>query len=148
MTQQELDQILALPAGRELDAAVARYIFGWTSVDAWTGNEAADADWIGVPPGGMEGFFEGQRKSTFDWLPCYSADMATAWQVFTHHCMTSQVIGFTVHSPQDRPDLTDIDYLGYAREWICTCQGKLVMASTAPLVICRAALKTVLSKER
>lgn len=129
MTREE---VLALPAGRELDQLVTEKVMGKKLPISRPYNVGSVGPWS-------------YGEGTF--CPYYSIQIAAAWQVFTHLCLTGQMIGFTVHSPRDRPDLTEVDELGYAREWMCTCHGTPIMAPTAPLAICRAALKTVLARE-
>ena len=133
-------EILALPVGRELDALVAEKVLGFQR----GGLGGNDPDYWWCNPGYLNSTPHSLRVTR---TPQFSTDIAAAWQVFQHHCLTSQMIGFNVYSPKDRPDLTEIDPLGYAREWMCTCFGVPIMAPTAPLAIVRAALLATLNPD-
>ncbi len=69
-------EILAMPAGRELDRLVAKKVMGWTNIH--------DADgyghWTGDPPDGYEDMFNCAAHCEGE-LPYYSADIAAAWEV-------------------------------------------------------------------
>lgn len=140
MTKQELEQILALPAGYELDILVAEKVLRWKP--GGLGGDDANYWWCNPPCFGVA-----PHSLQVTRTPRFSTDIAAAWMVFMHHRMASQILCYNISSPREHPDLIEIDELGYARQWLCTSQGIPVMAPTAPLAICRAALLTVLSRE-
>jgi hypothetical protein len=129
-----LMKIEEMPAGKELDTLVAEKIMGWTKPECQR---------IG---GCLKKMFGPDNKcacDSYNPLEGYSTHILPAWDVFLTRYLASQVIGYWVFDPKERPDLTDITNLGWAREWFCTCDGKPIAAPTAPLAICRAALKAV-----
>lgn len=122
----------AMPAGRELDALVAEKVMGWTACDA---NEAYPR-WMHGDPGdefAEAGRGRGCAPLTTAWrVPYsrYSTDIAAAWEV------VEKVRG-------DR----DVWLQWDSETSIWGCQffsgGHECFADTAPLAICRAALKAV-----
>jgi hypothetical protein len=131
----DIDQ---LEAGRELDALVAEKVMGWphiTDDDPYRHYKS----YGGVI---VNGDAEIIRRGVIGepWKP--STDIAAAWEVFSHHCLTSQVIGSWVHDSNERPELPQND-MGYAIEWFCTSRGDPVVGLSAPHAICLAALKAV-----
>lgn len=114
-----------MEAGRELDALVAEKVMGWIiNVDAYVTETLT-------------------MSEAWKPIPNFSTDIVAAHQVFSSRFLTSQVIGYTVEDPSEYPAAQDIGVLGWAKRWFCTCDGEPVYAPTAPLAICRAALKAV-----
>jgi len=117
-----------LPAGRELDALVAERVMGWSNIsrgadgdDAYGWNASLSGH---VPPHGRIQ------------IPKYSTNIAAAWEVVEkrlstdgHFAFWPSVAGFSVA------------YHGI-RTWDSEPVWE-VWAETAPLAICRAALRAV-----
>src|SRR3990167_6178677 len=119
-----------MPAGREMDALVAEYVMQWQHIDSWLGSPLAK---------GWDGFWDGEwvrwitlpesddEDRAKSWSP--STDIAAAWAVadMLHFSIISQhPIGWLV----DTRSNTRLPFVE-------------VYANTAPLAICRAALKVV-----
>jgi hypothetical protein len=73
-TETDLATLLALPAGRDLDAAVAEHVMGWTRRDYDDTGAIYGPWWVG--PEGAHGPFS---------LPPFSTDIAAAWAVVEYH---------------------------------------------------------------
>jgi hypothetical protein len=150
-----------LKAGRETDVLVAEAL-GWSRiVDAgiplWcyrrTKENRPDCsdEWLDQHPWQTSGWLASpaDRKTPgylgLAWKGLWnpSTNIVAAWELFKNRLLTCQVVGYLVEDPRERPDLIDIDEVGWAREWFCTCKGKYIPAPTAPLAICRAFLKAV-----
>ena len=130
-----------LQAGRELDALVAEKLFGWTHV----GTSAA----YGYPPDSTIPTEE--REPAVGWppraytkqVPKYSTDIAAAWQVVEK---LSEKYRVCVHR-RANGDVGEGDNLYEIVIWLdfwnCDPEKPLavIRAMTAPLGICRAALK-------
>lgn len=136
MTREE---ILSLPAGRELDVLVAEKVMGWRCTIGETSHKGRVIAWPFPDRSGIE--FEP------------STDIAAAWLVVEHIrgwkplCRRDPCDYFAIDSPQvgnDYPDPPGAwcvgwhDYAGGER--ISSVEAK---ADTAPLAICRAALLAV-----
>lgn len=140
MTNERID---VMEAGRELDALIAECVFGKPSLcrligdgikeplrldepDAvWRERSPADSYWERFSPYGAE-----RVINDFAVLR-YSTDIAAAWQVW-------EKIG--------QPTISKSNPRGQIMVWVTEDQmGPLEVAEaeTAPLAICRAALKTV-----
>lgn len=111
----ELAEALALEAGPELDAAIARRVMGWTDLQGSAGLYWEDGDRL-------------PRKDTFK----PSTDIADAWRV--------------VESMKE--DGWRIQFSGWDSHGDVSCEffklgcvGYYIEGPTAPLAICRAALK-------
>jgi hypothetical protein len=139
-----------LEPGRRLDALVAEKVMELTGVGWYKRASRYNTEWI---PCAKDDFTDDcpEWKATLAWMRVdgerfaikpYSTDIAAAWDVFSHHCLTSQVIGSWVHDPNERPELPQND-MGYAIEWFCTSRGDPVVGLSAPHAICLAALKAV-----
>lgn len=137
----------ALQSGPELNAQVAEHVMGWK----WLNPEGAA---VIMPPDYKSGKYGSvianapdadqytPRSREWDcaWavLPRYSEDIASAWGVFMHFLDTHKGI---YHTQRSSLGWT----LGQPMEWHCTIGAtNTVIADTAPLAICRAALKAVL----
>jgi hypothetical protein len=139
MTKGELTRLLALPAGRELDAAVAEHVFD--GIAAWyvppykmllcefqgTGyceNRGGTISEFCVKCGDPYGYHNG--------FPAFSTDITAAWiiveQMAEHHFVN---VGNEIGTEDDL--------------WFCEISSypidECVCAITAPLAICRAALQ-------
>lgn len=132
MTKEEIEQ---LPAGRELDALIAEALMGWSQKDDSNGFQV-------YTPDRCLGWWRADQPKLGDRQPCFSTDIAAAWQVVekinkTHYLNTAQywieggsnggVLGFIVAFRQYK-----------------TYKGEPAKADTMPLAICRAALLTTL----
>ena len=118
------DEILNMPAGREMDVLVAE-LADWKKVPS--ADDPAGWCWL-VPHGST-------RASTTDSIPPFSSDISAAWQVVEKHPHY-----FSLHRSNET---------GFAPApwgdtlWRCRfyAPGKFeAKAETAPLAICRAAL--------
>ncbi len=120
------DEVLSMPAGREMDALVAEKVMGWNlslSKDIW----CKDGECL---------------RDTDDWSP--SIDIAAAWELvekFAHNHRNNLAVemGFSHFSLVAYP----------GGEWFCSlglndCVAHSAKAETAPLVICRASLIAIL----
>jgi hypothetical protein len=150
---------MSVDAGRELDALIAETVLG-LNVVARDWPCGRDPDCGQYHPAGslQEGLLEETAtytardvvyaigRTALGWsvrlVPYYSTDLAAAWEVFTHPAMVGQLLGWNVYDARARPDLPEVDDLGYAREYMCTARGVPIPAPTAPLAICWAALQT------
>ena len=113
-----------MPAGREMDALVAEKVMGWRMMRGhWVPPEAAPETNILACP-----------TSTYR----YSTDIAAAWEV-VEKVNLLEPYGDTLWKDQRGWvfGVHDVDGAGYAYEDVT------VIADTAPLAICRAALKAV-----
>lgn len=137
---------LDLAAGRELDAKVAEKVFGYV---AWTvprhsGAHAGDVVWLMQPR-------EAILAPPPD-LPRYSTDISAAWQVVEYLLALRRAEHQGLSGPPifrlEGPDSDGEYQAGFVFENTLECghlswegwQGEY--ASTAPLAICRAALRT------
>lgn len=117
------EQIDNLPAGRELDTLIAEKIMGWTYIQspeflsAWQG---IDFDLVGIPPG----------ENTHQCLRFYSQFIGHVWPVIEK---------LRVLDP-DLDMALIIEPEGYGVE---IGDKPVAYADTAPLAICRAALKAI-----
>jgi len=145
-----LDSILSLPAGLELDAIVAERVMGLLTVKerwpiAWHTGKALSIDpedvalWRDCLFIGSQTNSEGDRHT----VPHYSTSITAAWEVveklkstFTRD-RSGRAIGF------------DLNYSSIFNVWsvnlIVDEMGPVerIDGSTAPLAICRAAVKAV-----
>lgn len=118
MTELTIDQIDELE-GRDLDIAVAVHVMGWTLISPNTKIRAQTPKGIGYAPG----------IATPMTIPFYSKHIQAAWLVMEK--MTAPPIYFKL----------DFDYMG----WYCRFrETDAIECETAPLAICRAALKAAL----
>jgi hypothetical protein len=146
MTETEID---ALVAGAELDSLIAKEVMGWggpAQVDDGLGVQTWE-DWIvkqGNLPGRYQAWdpmkhFHGEYKRVVDWSP--STDLNDAWEALNDcsHC-TIQIRkdGWYCGLTRKWAELRRPIWLGNDGPQSCA------MASTAPLAICRALLKTTL----
>jgi hypothetical protein len=148
MTYEQIDQ---LPAGSELDALIAEKVMGWTGVE-----KSNNVGWElqGYPPNPKKL----HRGGGPHLVPDYSTQIAAAWVVVDRmhelirerHKHTSDVEEMTLvkirslHGNQIWRTSFDVihnieDFYESRGEWKRTAN-----AGTAPLSICRAALKTVM----
>lgn len=109
-----------MPAGKALDILVAEQVFGWTGIDK---------RWVAMGRSHATGWPEGDTSRGHADVPDYSKDIAAAWKVLEKT--------FINHGTVAR--------LSSSGEWGCTI-GRLGSVhdgrgDTAPLAICRAALK-------
>ena len=96
-----------MEAGREMDCLIAQYIYGW-GIDT---SESVHRN---------HGYYQGKKLSQ------YSADIAAAWEIFTHF------VGMSIGQRN-----------GTYECYIDGFPNSLTFADSAPLAICRAALKAM-----
>ncbi len=120
-----------LQAGREMDASVSRVVFG-REVEA-------HARWVYVcnRPHHQETdlYFVG----TLDMLPRYSTDIREAWTVFDHLVE----IGLQVLLSRDPGDPYEVEVCTTETLYEQGYRGCVVTDPSAPLAICRAAIKAL-----
>lgn len=135
MTHEEID---AMPAGREMDALVAEKVMEWST---WYDNRVEL-----YPP-------EGSEENRGRWtkrggilmpalIPSYSTSIADAWLVVEKIKGSSDQDLFTIQQEDMHPGLWEagwMEYLPYEGGYLKLSS----VAATAPLAICRAALKAV-----
>jgi hypothetical protein len=118
---------MSLPAGRELDAVVAEAVMGWTITnrrDSW-GNRIVEGPFDGCDCG---------SHCVADTIPEYSTSIGAAWEVVGKLDLLGSrgpLGGLALLKSGDLWELQDEAHITYTQ------------AETAPLAICRAALKAV-----
>lgn len=125
MDKPTREQVLAEPAGRDLDGWVATFVMGWTEV----GDPGHGCDWGGFPPG-VKPFSAPDGTSGWKTLPRYSTDIAAAWS------LTERLFGW---------ELEQLSLSWQATVHAGVAAEKYATGTTAPLAICRAALLAVVS---
>mgnify|MGYP001398960151 CR=1 FL=1 len=108
---------------RELDARIAEHVMGWTDVRLYCAN-SGDPEALGTAPG----------KNWREVVPDYSTDISAAWLVVQKlgargFMMHKSVVGNYWRARFDIP--------------VLAMEEPYVLAETAPLAICRAALLLV-----
>ena len=131
------DEILAMEAGRELDALVAEKVMGFAKV-------VRDYD----KRHNTEGLRSFVYDTAFAWFgketPRYSTDIAAAWLVVEHMGPIPFSLRF---QPADAWRAGGGEVYCYAH-WTCWFEGgKEIDADTAALAICRAALLAVMEAD-
>ena len=128
-----------MPAGRELDALVAEKVMGWQDARAffpWPESGVMLDNYAMMPP-------HGGAIRDIAHVPRYSTDIAAAWEVFQKvtdlgyipaiaQCTSGWACDFWTEEAAD--ETGRVDYIHKFREY-----GQ----ASAPLAICRAALKAV-----
>ena len=119
------DEILAMPAGREMDALIAANVLGWKVDDLTATSPSGSAN--------------SRTAHGDDWLEYYSTDMTAAWKVV-------EKLGFSLlRSPYTdnwtAAKITDVEpVISGVEVNLGDSEG---VANSAPLAICRAALLAV-----
>ena len=125
------DEILAMEAGGELDEIVATRMMGWQRQDETPEGRCCPKnghDWIS-PDG------ERWRCHACGWsFPSYSTEIAPAWEV-VEKLWTERWIWFKIHPSSDEGWQVNIEINN---------RSVPVIADTAPLAICRAALLAIM----
>jgi len=125
------EDILNMPAGREVDALIAVNVFGWK----WTPKML-------IPPDDdrrLNWAAEWDMEGRPNWLPDYSTHIADAWVVVDK--LNGNNFFYSFEFSKDDKD------------WMCewwqrdNLEPIWATAETAPLAICRAALLTVMELE-
>ncbi len=125
MTDEEIDQ---MEAGPEMDALVAEFMIGWRRAPS----EDDPAGWCWVTEHGRT------RGSATALMPTYSTNIAAAWQVVEKLKERFSSVLVETNPRQYYVDIvTDKGTPSYYRT-VADAE-----ADTAPLAICRAALKAV-----
>ena len=146
------DEILAMEAGRELDALVAEAM-GWIWLRFKPAHDE-DAEFVRKPygPDTWEASLEHKRANGDEplahlWdcdLPHYSTDIAAAWEVVEYMGPIPFSLRF---QPADAWRTGDGEVYCHAH-WTCWFEGSVwAEAPTAPLAICRAALLAAMEME-
>lgn len=121
-----------LTAGRELDALVAEKVMGFKVVDDplvdFNGARYIHKIEVAFERGPHSGHRWPERVGP---LPAYSADIAAAWQVVERFWLVQIVRSEVYHEAYEVRIMTE------------TGPEHVEEANTAPLAICRAALKAV-----
>lgn len=123
MNKLTKEQILNMPAGREIDALIAERVMGWTR----SHRGARGTQFYDVPGWGVRS--EGA-------IPDFSTKIAAAWLV--------------VEKMTERDD-GDCGLITTVRGWSCefgAASMKYANAETAPLAICRAALLATMEGDK
>jgi hypothetical protein len=118
---------LAMEAGREMDKLVAEKVMGWSGFCCY----AAEEDLWGVPPDG-----KGEGLELNVPIPDYSWDIVAAWRVVERLAEIEGPVSVCWGIYGDEGNRASVmTMFGF---------GPGVVASTAPLAICRAALIAVM----
>ncbi len=149
MTKEE---ILALPAGRELNCLICEYVFGmvWCKEPLDENGRAINA---GYPYLTDKTDVEKNKRtivekhhSYLEWMdhePNYSTDIASAWKVLEKFEFISVSKGQIVNSVREQFDGNG----WFSKSYQCTIHAKTdikVHGKTAPEAICKAALIAML----
>lgn len=126
MTAQQIDE---MPAGREIDLLIAEQLFGWRDLE-W--REEKNIHELGVRTWSPTGYYGKGPQHECYLTHRYSTKIEDAWLV--------------VEKLRER--ISDEILLGYGCDkaiglWACAFGIYEVTADTAPLAICRAALKAI-----
>ena len=119
--------ILSLPASRELDALVAEKVMGWTLLPCPV-HQPRECSFGGQAPG--------EREPAH--IPPYSTSIAAAWEVVEH--IKHDVSMYVNHTDAKKPTICVVIAEPKPYNGMMLPCGE---ADTAPLAICRAALKAV-----
>lgn len=119
-----------LEAGRDMDALVAHKIMGYY-VDRWSPDFSEIDYWYRTEP---QPWYSGSHNEQTKIVPHYSTDIAAAWQVVER--LWSKHLYYFYLSYYESINWVRIVGTAPAEVW----HGN---AETAPLAICRAALKAV-----
>ena len=137
MTHAEID---ALPAGRELNALVAEKVFDSKEPDTVIPLHAPDSWWMAYHSGSLvsgDGIWRirpsNQTNAGWDPKP-YSTDIAAVWEVVEKLHQDYHDIQLENDCEEHTEDV-----------WFVQIMPIRAKAPTAPLAICRAALKAVAS---
>jgi len=126
------DEILAMEAGRELDALVAVEVMEWTRYPNKHGLTVMSR------PGAMP------HHAQIDQHPNFSTDIAATWEVVEYMGPIPFSLRF---QPADAWRTGDGEVYCHAH-WTCWFEGSVwAEAPTAPLAICRAALLAAMEME-
>ncbi len=117
-----------MTAGRELDALVCELVMGWRREPQW------GLTTMGKPNKPSP---EGTCSVTSEVVPHYSTDIAAAWEVVEKLCELDEFCLITYFGSGGKVD-------GWVCELMSDYKHDRMKALTAPLAICRAALKAVM----
>ena len=145
MTDLTGEQIDAMPAGHEMDVLVAEHVMEWERLDSWMGSPLAK---------GWDGFWDGEwvkwiimpesddENRAKLWSP--STDIVAAWQVVEKLVENCDGRDFFIECWGDGEWFVASHPLGYSsRKPQANCDGKETGKPSAPLAICRFALKVM-----
>lgn len=122
------DEILNMPAGDEIDALISQCVFG------------NKIQWFDGPGGPVITGGTYEKIRTWNKVSSYSTNMAAAWEVVEKVAGEDSELSVRITG----------EYLGNG--WRCVFTNAFVdydvMAKTAPLAICRAALLAVMDASR
>lgn len=132
------DEILNMPAGRDLDALIAEKVMGWTRETYWVATltiatgQREDEERSGLM--GPDGIRD------VDNYPCYSDDIAAAWEVVEK---LRYEYSITVETTRTRRQEILAGFF-VPNSYKPTARA---VADTAPLAICRAALLAAMEEK-
>jgi hypothetical protein len=136
------DEILNMPAGRELDSIIADCIFGIETV-----KPKSRTDYV-------EDIHARPKGSSAKWIDCevlkfYSSNMDAAWEVFEFVSKSSEETSLSRNAVENISIGHDSDGWMCSIWWFRDIQSSHavegIYADTAPLAICRAALLAILN---
>ena len=124
-----------IPAGREMDALIAEKVMGWKPVpiNHWLPEGKGRGDKPCLWLFNHHPQYGEQTRSMCDFRP--STDISAAWEVAERIYQKGAQFSVKIGRP------------GGWRAWVGLNVGSDAVAPTAPLAICRAALKTVLGRD-
>jgi hypothetical protein len=149
----EATETTSLDEGRELDALIAERVMGyrwcvWPNVESRFLDLHWDKERAGSTPLPATGD-EPTSHYALSTVPCYSTDIAAAWQVVEKiAARNGDTVVSVTHNSRDG------ERIGGEEKYFCTIEDISdgieeweAEGVTAPLAICRAALKAVADKE-
>src|SRR5688572_4258171 len=122
-------------AGRELDALVAEKVMGLGPAVNYPGSAYYDGP-------GERGHYRGPGNLLIT-IPCYSTDIAAAWDVWLKITSEPHAEHWAIYSYADGAVAVEYYGDGYSGDRESGAGNWRVEADSAPLAICRAALQAV-----
>ena len=144
MGTQEQVEVATLPASRDLDALVAEQVMGGLSKHEWD-TSYTGVDFCHVCQSTGDDLFYG-RTTNDACIPHYSTSMAAAWEIVQHFFAKGHTVVLfayaETHPVRHKPE---------GESYCCEMhhpEQRIAFgrADTAPLAICRAALRAVMEK--
>ncbi len=139
------DEILDMPAGRDMDALIALKFFGWHWENVQNGLLLPSSD---HPAMVNNWAAEWDKKGYPNWLPEYSKSISLAWEVVNKICIPAPEDCWTGPIMQINHEHNTCEVIFSQLDSIdCAMESVEATAETAPLAICRAALLATLEDE-
>ena len=139
------EQIDTVPAGREMDALVAERVMGWKNLHWVEGGKKDNASW----PTGWYG--DGPENEVYLYKN-YSTDIAAAWEVVKNLIERKYEWQMEMERYGERVifecHICDTQHGGWSGESQWYERLSDAKGDSAPLAICRAALRSVLTGEK